>query len=95
MARVLATGPQLLLLDEVMAGLNPAEISDTSRLVKRIRDSGITIIIIEHLMQAIMRLSDKVMVLAEGRKITEGLPVEVVKDRRVIKAYLGEDYDLA
>ena len=94
-ARVLATRPQLLLLDEVMAGLNPAEVTETSRLVKRIRDYGITVIIIEHLMQAIMSLSDKVMVLAEGEKIMEGAPGEVVKDGRVIKAYLGEGYELA
>jgi branched-chain amino acid transport system permease protein len=94
-ARVLATRPQLLLLDEVMAGLNPAEVSETSQLVTRIRDYGITVIIIEHVMQAIMALSDKVMVLAEGEKITEGAPEEVVKDIRVIKAYLGEGDELA
>jgi branched-chain amino acid transport system permease protein len=93
-ARVLATKPQLLLLDEVMAGLNPTEVSETSQLITRIRDYGITVIIIEHVMQAIMSLSDKVMVLAQGEKIVEGTPQEVVKDIRVIKAYLGEGYEL-
>ena len=95
LARALATGPEVLLLDEVMAGLTPFEMGEAVELIKKIRDNGITILIVEHVMQAIMSLSDRVMVLAEGRKIMEGAPIEVIRDKRVIKAYLGEGYEPA
>lgn len=94
-ARVLATRPQLLLLDEVMAGLTPVEVQEATELILNIRDYGITVIVIEHVMPAIMSLSDRVLVLAQGEKITEGTSAEVVNDERVIRAYLGEGHELA
>ena len=94
-ARVLATQPRLLLLDEVMAGLTPVEVQETGELIRKIRDSGQTVIIIEHVMQAIMSLSDRVLVLSQGEKITEGRAADVIRDARVIKAYLGENNDSA
>ncbi len=78
-----------------MAGLTPFEIGEAIELIRRIRDQGITVLVVEHIMQAIMSLSDRVMVLAEGRKIMEGVPSEVIRDPRVIKAYLGEGYESA
>jgi branched-chain amino acid transport system ATP-binding protein len=92
LAKALATKPRLLLLDEIMGGLNPKEIEDVIGLVKKIRDSGITIFIIEHVMQAIMRLCERVAVLNYGKKIAEGSPEEIGKNQEVIKAYLGEEY---
>jgi branched-chain amino acid transport system permease protein len=94
-ARVLATRPQLLLLDEVMAGLTPVEVQEATELILKIRDYGITVIVIEHVMPAIMSLSDRVLVLAQGEKITEGTSAEVVNDERVIRAYLGEGHEPA
>jgi branched-chain amino acid transport system permease protein len=94
-ARVLATRPQLLLLDEVMAGLTPVEVQEATELILKIRDYGITVIVIEHVMPAIMSLSDRVLVLAQGEKITEGTSAEVVNDERVIRAYLGDGHELA
>ncbi len=91
-ARALGTRPVLLLLDEMMAGLNSREIEDTMLMVKRIRDSGVTVILVEHVMKAVMGVSDRVMVLSAGEKICEGAPSEVVCNRRVIEAYLGEKY---
>lgn len=93
-ARALATRPDVFLLDEVMAGLTPKEVNEAIDLIKRIRDRGITVIIVEHVMQAVMSLSDRIMVVAEGRKVMEGTPREVVEDERVIKAYLGKGYEL-
>jgi len=89
-ARALATKPQLLLLDEMMAGLNPAELDDAIQLIKAIRDSGISLIVVEHVMKVIMGISDRVMVLKVGEKIADGPPHEVASDRQVIEAYLGE-----
>jgi branched-chain amino acid transport system ATP-binding protein len=88
-ARALATKPQLLLLDEMMAGLNPVELDDAIQLIKAIRDSGINLIVVEHVMKVIMGISDRVIVLKAGEKIAEGSPQEVVTNREVIKAYLG------
>lgn len=91
LARALATEPKLLLLDEVMAGLNPTDSGRVIELVKRIRDErGITIIVIEHVMKAIMTLSDRIYVLNQGNLIVSGKPEEVSQDPEVIKSYFGE-----
>jgi branched-chain amino acid transport system ATP-binding protein len=89
-ARALATKPDLLLLDEVMAGLNPAETKKTMDLVKQIQGRGVTIIMIEHVMQAVMGLSERIIVLNYGEIIAEGIPKEVASNPEVIKAYLGD-----
>jgi branched-chain amino acid transport system ATP-binding protein len=94
-ARALASEPELLLLDELMAGLTPTEVAEASRDVQQLRERGITIIMIEHLMQAIMALSDRIVVLDYGRKIAEGTPEQVASDPRVIQVYLGEECDVA
>jgi len=95
LARALATKPKLLLLDEVMAGLNPKEVEEAVVLVRKIRETGVTIFLIEHVMQAVMNLSERIVVLHHGSKIMEGSPEEVANDERVIKAYLGEEYTFA
>jgi branched-chain amino acid transport system ATP-binding protein len=89
-ARALSTNPELLLLDEMMAGLNPAELAQAMELVTRIRDKGITIIMIEHVMKAIMNVCERIMVLHHGAKIAEGTPQEIATSKTVIKVYLGE-----
>ena len=89
-ARALATKPKLLLLDETMAGLNPTEMEDALRLVKAIGNSGITLIVVEHVMKAILDISSRLIVLNYGEKIVEGTPQEVVQNKQVIEAYLGE-----
>ena len=91
-ARALATEPKLLLLDEVMAGLRPSEVDEMVEILKNLRDQGITIFVIEHIMRAIMALSDRIVVIQFGRKIAEGTPEEIANDENVIKAYLGDDY---
>lgn len=90
LARALATNPKLLLLDEVTTGLNPRESNDAISLIQKIRDSGITILMVEHVMRIIMNVSDRVVVLHHGEKIAEGRPEEIAKDEKVISSYLGE-----
>ena len=90
MARALAAHPRLLLLDEVLAGLNPSEIDGMVKIVHEIRNQGVTIIMIEHVMKAIMNVSDRLFVLDYGEQIAEGSPEQVTKDQRVIEAYLGD-----
>ncbi|MGE5839913.1 MAG: ABC transporter ATP-binding protein [Deltaproteobacteria bacterium] len=94
-ARALASRPALLLLDEVMAGLRPTEVDEVVSIIKRLREGGMTIFVIEHIMRAIMALSDRIAVLHFGIKIAEGAPQAVARDERVIKAYLGDDYGAA
>ena len=89
-ARALATKPDLLLLDEVMAGLNPTEVAQAMELVTMIRDKGVTIFMIEHVMKAIMSVCDRIMVLHHGEKIAEGPPQEIATSKRVVEVYLGE-----
>ena len=90
MARALAAHPYLLLLDEVLAGLNPSEIDGMIQTVRKIREQGITIIMIEHLMKAVMNISDRIIVLDYGEQIADGTPNEIANNPRVIEAYLGD-----
>jgi len=94
LARALATKPSLLMLDEVMAGLRPNEIKDMLELIKKINKEGITIVIIEHIMQVIMSISNRVYCMNFGKEIACGTPQEVTKDKNVIRAYLGDEYDI-
>lgn len=89
-ARALATKPELLLLDELMAGLNSTEIAEAMELVTRIRDKGITIFMIEHVMKAIMSVCDRIMVLHHGEKIADGTPEKIATNKTVVEVYLGE-----
>ena len=89
LARALAAAPRLLLLDEVMAGLNPVEVHETVALVRGVRDGGVTILLTEHVMAAVMALADRVHVLADGALIAAGTPREIAADPRVVEAYLG------
>ncbi|MCZ8311404.1 MAG: ABC transporter ATP-binding protein [Magnetospirillum sp.] len=88
-ARALATSPKLILLDEVMAGLNPTEIDEIVPIIRAVRDAGTTVLLIEHVMRAVMRLSERVYVLNQGRMIAEGTPQEVAARPEVVEAYLG------
>jgi len=91
-AMALATEPRLLMLDESMAGLTPVELKQIMALLREVRKRGVTLVVVEHVMEAVMQLSDRVIVLNSGRKIVEGTPREVVADPRVIQAYLGDRY---
>ena len=94
-ARALGTEPRLLLLDDTMAGLNPTETAEAIRLIASLREQGITVIVVEHVMRAVMSLSDRIIVLDQGTKIAEGTPKEISSDSRVIQAYLGGEYQRA
>jgi len=91
LAKALATRPKLLLIDEMMAGLNLAETEDAIRIIKQIRDSGITLMVVEHVMRAVFEISDRIMVLNAGEKVAEGAPQEIMEDKGVVEAYLGKE----
>ncbi len=91
-ARALGTEPRLLLLDETMAGLTSTEIGEAIRLIAGLRDRGLTVVVVEHVMRAVMSLSDRIIVLDQGAKIAEGQPKEISSNPRVIQAYLGAEY---
>ena len=94
LAKALATRPELILLDEVVAGLNPKEGDDMIAYIKGIREQGITVLLIEHVMKAIMSLCNRIIVIHYGERIAEGVPEEISKNPKVIEAYLGEEYVL-
>lgn len=91
-AMALGTEPTLLMLDEAMAGLTPVELREMIGLLRKVRENGVTLIIVEHVMEAVMQLSDRVVVINSGRKIVEGSPKDVVRNPEVIQAYLGDRY---
>jgi branched-chain amino acid transport system ATP-binding protein len=91
-AMALSTKPKILMLDESMAGLNPTEIMDSANMIRSLRDEGLGLVVVEHVMEAIMPIADRVMVLDSGTKIAEGAPQEIVNNPRVISAYLGDKY---
>lgn len=93
LVRALATEPEILLADEPLGGLNPVEVDEAVELIKKIRDSGKTVLIIEHVMRAIMKLAERIVVLSHGAKIAEGGPREIANNEKVIEAYLGERID--
>ncbi len=94
-ARALATRPRLLLLDEVMGGLTPSELIEMIALIRRLHAEGLTVIVIEHIMAAMMRLAQRIVVLHHGEKIAEGPPTQIARDPKVVDAYLGEEFVLA
>lgn len=92
LARALACGPTLLLLDEVLAGLNPTEIEESIAMIRKIHEHGVTIVIVEHIMRVVVSLSQRIVVLDQGRVIADGAPQSVMRDAAVVSAYLGKDY---
>ncbi len=92
LAKALATRPKLMLLDEILAGLTPSEVDEAIGLIRNIRDSGVTIVMIEHVMRAVMALCEHVLVINYGQRIADGTPAEVIKHPEVISAYLGEEH---
>ncbi|RKX69008.1 ABC transporter ATP-binding protein, partial [candidate division WOR-3 bacterium] len=93
LARAVATAPKLILLDEVAAGLNPSEIDEVIRIIKDLKGLGIGAVVgVEHVMRFIMEISDRIIVMHHGKKISEGRPEEVVRDEKVLEAYLGKSY---
>ncbi len=95
MARALATEPEIFLLDEAMAGLTQTEVKEAVELVKKINDQGVTLLVVEHVMEVVMPISKHVIVLDQGKKIAEGPPREIINNEQVIKAYLGDKYHAA
>ncbi|HLC06119.1 MAG TPA: ABC transporter ATP-binding protein [Anaerolineales bacterium] len=92
LTRALATGPKFMMLDEAMAGLTPKETQEAVELIQALHDRGITILLVEHVMEVVMPISDRIVVLEYGQKIAEGEPAQIARDERVIKAYLGVEY---
>jgi branched-chain amino acid transport system permease protein len=92
LARALACGPTLLLLDEVLAGLNPTEIEESIRMIRKIHERGMTIVIVEHIMRVVVSLSQRIVALDQGRAIADGVPQQVMRDAAVVGAYLGKEY---
>jgi branched-chain amino acid transport system ATP-binding protein len=93
LARALCTGPKLLLLDEVMAGLNPVEMQEIMQLIRSLRDDGITLLVVEHHMRAIMAVCDRILVFNFGRLLVDGPPAQIAADPQVIEAYLGRSLE--
>lgn len=93
LARALSSEPKILFLDEVLAGLNPTEIEESIRLIRRIHERGVTLVIVEHVIRVVTALSTRIMVLDQGSKIADGLPEEVMRHPEVVKAYLGSKWD--
>jgi branched-chain amino acid transport system ATP-binding protein len=95
LAKALATNPKLLLLDELLTGLTPAECDEATELIRQINKQGITVLIVEHVMRVVMGLCDRVIVLHHGEKICEGTPEQVCNDEKVVKVYLGKKFQIS